>query len=69
MLNLIFIQVEMETADESAAAASVEQVETQEQLEEDEVRSNITLFVLQKTVTDQWTENHCWMIVSSMLIN
>ena len=59
----------METADESAAATSIEQVETQEQLEEDEVRTNKTLFVLQKTVTDQRTESHCWMIVSSMLIN
>lgn len=47
---LIFMQVEMEAADESAAAiaAGEGQIETQEQLEEEEVRTNTKQFILQQ---------------------
>lgn len=60
----------MEAADESAVAASSEEMEKQrEPIEEEEVRTNKIMSLLQQKLKHHWTQSHSWMIVSSFLMN
>ena len=60
----------MEAADESAVAASSEEMEKQQEpMEEEEVRTNKIMSLLQQKLKHHRTQSHSWMIVSSFLMN
>ena len=70
IVMLIFMKVEMEAADETSAAvaatnAAAGQMESQEQFEEEEVKTNTKQFCI-SAITDHWTRfSQEGMIVTS----